>query len=246
MQGYMISMPQSKLRRSNSLYSDDDLVAEWRQTPLGPPTILADVCVPALTALLTAVFAGVPLGFLLHSILQGAGISLPLIQAIGGVGSFFLLAAWWVSLWRVEERSRIVEETRYTSPRSPVEDQRFQQVTIPVEESSRTRYGNALRRFNIDLPEGVEPTTFFNFCRQSLAQEDFSELTWCGSNGSFSRPAFGKLRSQMMRADVALLEWSNPASHAQGVKLTARGRRVFSRLADTPPLQEGNQGRNYA
>lgn len=211
---------------------------ELRRTPSGESSMVRDVAVPAFNTLLSTVFIGIPIGYFVYFILTELGIEIHFLTAAAGIGSIVMVVAWLITSRMAMERSHIIEEIHYMedAPHHPPPQ------TIRIEEETQTRYGPALKRFDIDLPSGIDEKSFFDFCQTVIETEDFSETTWCGANGKFSRPAYGKLRHQLMQ--LAILEWKDQNNHAQGVKLTARGRRVFSRLIDIPPTQTSHTGIN--
>lgn len=89
----------------------------------------------------------------------------------------------------------------------------------------------------IDLP--VSPEKLPSLARGLLAGRSFNQTAWTGSGGIFSRSEFDALRDTMIQR--GLMSWRNPEAKAQGCELTAAGRAVMRRLADspTPPPQRG-------
>lgn len=224
------------------------MVAERRKTPVTPASFTADVGVPAMTTILSSLFVGVPLGTLTHLALLSTGVSNDLLAMLGLVGGLVLMVAWVLSLWLSIERGQVTEEIYYQAGTAKVPDVALPRQ-IEFEEGRPTPYGTAIKRFDLKLPEGIGEAEFLRFCQQTLRTDDFSETAWCGDGGTFSRPAYGKLRQQLMQPAVALIEWRNEQSHAQGVRLTDRGRRVFGRLAQEdgsqpPPYQTMAHSRN--
>ena len=231
-------------KRLRDVMEQPGVVAERRKTPVTPASFTADVGVPAMTTILSSLFIGVPLGTLTHLALLSAGVPNDLLAMMGLVGGLVLMVAWVLSLWLSIERGQVTEEIYYQAGTAKPADVALPRQ-IEFEEGRPTPYGMAIKRFDLKLPEGIGEAEFLQFCQQTLRTDDFSETAWCGEGGQFSRPAYGKLRQQLMQPAVALIEWKNEQSHAQGVRLTDRGRRVFGRLAQeatSPPSKSWHTG----
>lgn len=80
----------------------------------------------------------------------------------------------------------------------------------------------------IDLPESVTSEQFALFARGILGGRSFAEDVWAGPSGVFSKPAYKKLREQLVAG--GLVRWNNEAAHAQGATLTRAGKHVFQKV----------------
>ena len=81
----------------------------------------------------------------------------------------------------------------------------------------------------IDLP--ATPDQLRTLAQGVLAGRTFAEDVW--APGLFSKPAFSKLRDEMVSRGLA--RWKNPNAHAQGVEPTAAGKAILRKLAEIPP-----------
>ena len=122
-------------------------------------------------------------------------------------------------LWKREER-----EGRDLDGDGEVGKPERQTLTVELV----TRHAGGQRIQVIDL--GIEPEKATALAKGLMVGlQSFSEGSWTGSGGMFSKREFRELRGELL--ERGLLEWRNAAAPAQGVVLTAPGRAVFRQLA---------------
>jgi hypothetical protein len=79
-----------------------------------------------------------------------------------------------------------------------------------------------------------------------ISGKSFTEASWCGSNGLFSRGEFAKLRDEMLRRGLLML--NSPSTPARGYRLTRGGEAAFRYLAESqapPLLSDGSDIGNF-
>ncbi|RLG19513.1 hypothetical protein DRN74_06740 [Candidatus Micrarchaeota archaeon] len=185
-------------------------------------TLESDVYVPALQALLLAVVWGLAAVVVAAVVVIISGLAWWFAAAVFVVVVVVVLA-WQATagvqlrrelLWRQEvlEGVDLDGDGVVGSPALQVE----------VKEGNRVRF--------VDF--GVDEERVAQLARGVLAGRPLSEAEWSGRGAPFSLREFRRLRGELIERGLAA--WVNERAHSQGVVLTAAGRAVFRRIANSP------------
>jgi len=205
-----------------------DAGSTWeRRSPARRPAVSSDVGVPLAQTVVSGVVLALGVG--VGAALCGASWRSFVYAGVGFVAGvvlcwFALLSGTRQLLWTVERVTRTdLDGDRHVgappAARPPV------QVEV-----TQTRDDGRLAKMifaNLDISdEQLEQLA------RGLLDGKSTVATWTGSGGAFSRGEFERARDELIRA--GLLYWVNESAHAQGVGLTAVGRRFCHRvLADS-------------
>lgn len=211
------------------LHSGDGIAAETfreaiRTTPHRAATRESDVAVPLQQAAITAAVITLPAAVLTSA--SGWPVSVPLVICAGS----FTLAWFWLlrdsrSLLRVTERiinrdidgdGRIADESAESRP-----------TRVQLEVTEQRESGLTMRF--LDMP--LDAAQLRTFARAILAGKPFSERAWAGDGKPFSQNDFATLREKLI--DVGYARWRG-GERRMGAELTAKGRAMFTGLADSP------------
>lgn len=184
-------------------------------------TLESDVYVPALQALLLAVVWGLAAVVVAAVVVIISGLAWWFAAAVFVVVVVVVLA-WQATagvqlrrelLWRQEVLEGVdLDDDGVVGPPMQVE----------VKEGRRVRF--------VDF--GVEEERVAQLARGVLAGRPLSEGEWSGRGAPFSLREFRRLRGELIERGLAA--WVNERAHSQGVVLTAAGRAVFRRIANSP------------
>jgi len=200
--------------------------AAVRAAPVEQPverlsTLESDVYVPALQALLLAVVWGLAAVVVAAVVVIISGLAWWFAAAVFVVVVVVVLA-WQATagvqlrrelLWRQEVLEGVdLDDDGVVGPPMRVE----------VTEGRQVRF--------VDF--GVDEERVAQLARGVLAGRPFSEGEWSGRGAPFSLREFRRLRGELIERGLAA--WVNERAHSQGVVLTAAGRAVFRRIANSP------------
>lgn len=188
-------------------------------------TLMVSVVIPLAQATASGLIVGVAAG----AVAKLANSSAPF--AIGAFVAALITAVVWCSnllWWRrmVTELDSIGEPVVFAEPLPSTMSSTPPSIRIELMSD-----GGNTAQF-LELP--VEPSKMYALCRGLMDGVSFTEAYWCGgSQSTFTRGEFVKLRDEMLRRGLLMLN-SNNAS-ARGYRLTNVGRAVVRYLATTTP-----------
>ena len=183
------------------------------------PSVGADVHVPFLQAVGTAIFIGVISGSLAFWLAWAWNV--PVILA--GLSA---AAMWFSAVADTRALLRRVETFigKDPGPAGRIGKQHTTSINVRVEQD-----GRGPRDLFLQF-EDVRPEQLNELFMAVLRGNSMSESSWTGAGKLLSKKRFRAVRDGLMDAD--LLRWQNEDAHAQGLTLTKAGRAVLSRWCE--------------
>lgn len=189
-------------------------------------TLRVAVVIPLLQAVITGLLVGSVAGVVLYLVepLHQA-IALLVFTAVASVAWLFAWRWWRSMLESIDSKIEKIPLQSYLEP-----EQIPSSVRVEMIES-----GGRAGEF-IDLP--ISPGKLRQLATGLMNGKSFTEAAWCGSGGIFTRAEFAKLRDEMLRRKLIML--NSPSTPARGYSLTAGGKACIRYLASTTPLLESS------
>jgi len=172
--------------------------------------------------LVQAVVTGVLVGLTAGTLASLAELTRPFVIGVvigAGASTLAWLASWRNWLTTMQAIERRTGAGIYSSTTTKVERVRFE---IKQENGRNMQF--------IDLPADIHQLT--TLADGLLSGATFNESTWTGKDAPFSLGEFRKLRTELLKRQ--LLEWVNPKSRSQGLRLTRTGLAAFRYIAELP------------
>lgn len=205
---------------------------EERREPARPASFTADVAVPAVqagfTGLLVALAAGGVYATIWKYLLTGSWPRFGDTLAVGGALGLLAVLLLWLSLLTEHRRSLwsvVTSEFPFPTneePRREEPEPRSEPVSVRLEVNE----GRTMRFAHFPITEDK----LLAVGRLLNGGSSFSMSALSGSDKPLSRSEFVTLRDWLEANDY--LEWINPDTRAQGIRLTARGKALVRALAE--------------
>jgi len=194
-------------------------------------TVRVAVWIPLLQALAS----GGLLGALAASVLYYLGASSKLIlagamAALVASGVWLTGLRWWRRMVETIDSGQAVEVLPYSYGELEEPEPYSVRIEMASDNGRHTRY--------INLP--VSPGKLRQLANGLISGKSFTEASWCGSGGIFTRAEFVQLRDEMLTR--GLLELNSPGYPARGYHLTRGGYaaiQYLSQIETTPLLEDG-------
>lgn len=200
---------------------DNPLGGDWtatRITPMRAGQLEADVLVPALQSLIWSVATALPACCVAMAFRWRW-------EAPAVVAATSVLVSWIASMKRVSLAASKVEEFSYiardelTGTKSDVHPDQ----TIRLEVFDRGDGKTAALKI-VDLPAGVEPLQFREFCQDVLAGKSMARENWAGSGKVFSRGKYDQLIKALRESGIVR------STKGVGTHLTVGGKHAIRRM----------------
>lgn len=200
-------------------------------------SLLVAIGIPLLQAVASGVLIGAAAAALFYLLELSAVVVLSLLVAAGVAALVWISGLRW---WRAMVASidgtfeRIPLTHSYVEPDGYLMEPPSVRIELVQADGRSGSY--------IHLP--VSPSKLVTLARGLADGASFTEAAWCGSGGIFTRGEFIKLREEMLRRGLLVL--NSPSTPARGYRLSRGGEAAIRYLADTThPLLESNSFDEY-
>lgn len=185
----------------------------------------SDVLVPLAQASITGVLVASVLSIATYLLITTSAV---IVGYLFVVASVSITAGLWIRL--MSNRNRLLWKIeRITGKDFDGDGYVGEPDTLRIEVSTTNEHGFRSLEF-LDVPGDAR--RFRQFACAVLNGKPVSQSGWTGNGGLYTRREFIALRDELLKR--GWLVWRNPHAPAQGVTLTAKGRRALEEVCKAP------------